>query len=201
MHRPRRLDPRQFPQDTTTLARWLLGKLLVRHFGDTRAIVRLVETEGYVQNDPACHAFAGRTARNDSLFLAPGHAYVYFCYGAHWLLNVSSEPAGVGSGVLLRAAEPVSGEHLLQRNAPNVARADLCRGPGRLARALGVDRRFDGLDLLRGRELWLAEDGCIVRDADVGVSTRIGIRLAAERPLRFYLRGHAGLSGPKRLNA
>ncbi|MBS0611617.1 MAG: DNA-3-methyladenine glycosylase [Proteobacteria bacterium] len=198
MSRPRRLRRREFPSDTVTLARYLLGKLIVRRIGRSTALARIVETESYVQGDAACHAFRGPTQRNRSLYLRPGHAYVYLCYGSCWLLNVSSEAAGTGSGVLLRAAEPLRGLSLMQARREHLRPRDLCKGPGRLTQALRVDRRFDGIDLLSGRELWLAQDGVVVDD--IGVSTRIGINRAVELPLRFYVRGNPCVSGPRRLN-
>jgi len=149
--------------------------------------------------DPACHAFRGPTPRNRSLFLEAGHAYVYLCYGNSWLLNVASERAGVGAGVLLRALEPVSGVEALADARPRVPARDLLRGPGRLTAALDIDRRHDGIDLLEPGELWIGSDGR--RRGAVGDSVRIGLTRAAEAPLRFYLRGSAWLSGPRRLNA
>ena len=195
---PRRLRRREFPADTVTLARYLLGKLVARKMGHSTALVRIVETEAYVPGDAACHGFRGLTDRNRSLFLAPGHAYVYQCYGAWWLLNVSSEAAGIGCGVLLRAAQPLQGVALLRRDQEHLPETVLCKGPGRLGRALRVDRRLDGIDLLQGKELWLAEDGTGIDD--IGVSVRIGINRAADLPLRFFVRNNAWVSGPRRLN-
>src|ERR1700684_4134965 len=117
------------PSDTVELARALLGKVVVREFSDGIAAGRIVETEAYLQNDPACHAFRGMTQRNRSLFLEHGHAYVYLCYGTSYMLNVASERSGTGAGVLLRALEPLSGiEHM--RLAPGARPRDLLRGPG-----------------------------------------------------------------------
>src|ERR1700728_2998097 len=100
------------PHDTVTLARWLLGKVLVSQVRGAQLSGRIVETEAYLQREAACHAFRGETPRNRSLFLAHGHVYVYLCDGPSLMRNVSSEPAGVGSGVLLRALQPLSGiEH------------------------------------------------------------------------------------------
>src|SRR5450755_4879162 len=107
----------RLPHDTVALARFLLGKVLVRELNAAQTTGRIVETEAYLQNDPACHAFRGMTPRTRSLFLEHGHAYVYLCYGTSYLLNVSSEPGGVGSGVLLRALEPMYGKKHMQRNA------------------------------------------------------------------------------------
>jgi DNA-3-methyladenine glycosylase len=195
----KRLRRADLPTGTEALARHLLGKLIVRRLGAHTASVRIVETEAYLPGDAACHAYRGPTPRNRSLFLAPGHAYVYLCYGVSWLLNVSSEPEGIGSGVLLRAAEPVSGLALLSRDRPDERPEDLCKGPGRLTRALQVDSRFDGADLLSGRDLWLAQDG--VELGDAAVSVRIGITKAAELPLRFFVRGSESVSGSRRINS
>lgn len=182
-----RIRRTRIPKDTVTLARWLLGKVLVRSHRGKILRGRIVETEAYLPHDPACHAFRGMTARNRSLFLERGYAYVYLCYGTSYLLNVSSEAAGIGAGVLLRALEPLEG-----------LRGDL-RGPGRMTSALKVDLRHDGLDLFEGSRLWIGTDGYEVES--VGVSTRIGITKAADERLRFFVGGSAHLSGRRALNA
>jgi DNA-3-methyladenine glycosylase len=196
--RLRRLRRSELPSDTVALARWLLGKLVVRELPGARLSGRIVETEAYPVGDAAGHAFRGETPRNRSLFLRPGHAYVYFVYGSAFLLNVSSERAGVGAGVLLRALEPLAGVPRMQRLRGTTRALDLARGPGRLAEALAVDLRQDGLDLCAGGPLWLAE-GEGVRS--VGRSVRIGITRDADRVLRFYERGNRHVSGPLRLRA
>ena len=186
------------PSDTVELARALLGKVLVRDFRGGMAAGRIVETEAYLQNDPACHAFRGMTPRTRSLFLEHGHAYVYLCYGTSYMLNVSSEPGGIGSGVLLRALEPLFGTEHMQRNAAHVKPADLTRGPGRLTAALRVDLRHDGLNLFTDKQLWIGDDGHKIES--VGESVRIGLTKAAHEPLRFFVSGSRYLSGPRRLN-
>jgi DNA-3-methyladenine glycosylase len=194
-----RIPRSSIPCDTVALARALLGKVLVREFNSGMAAGRIVETEAYLQHDPACHAFRGRmTARNRSLFLEHGHAYVYLCYGTSYLLNVSSEPSGVGSGVLLRALEPLYGSEHMQGNAKHVKAADLTRGPGRLTAALRVDRRHDGLNLFTDKQLWIGNDGH--RIESIGESVRIGLTKAADERLRYFVAGNRYLSGPRRLN-
>ena len=183
---------------TIALARYLLGKVLVRRFGTRTVTGRIVETEAYLQDDPACHAFRGMTARNRSLFLDVGHAYVYLCYGTSWMLNVSSESAGTGEGVLLRALEPLSGIERMRRGRESVRIADIARGPGRLAAALGIDRRHDGIDLFRRGELWIGSDGG--ETGTIGESVRIGLTKGADARLRYYLAGSGHLSGSRRLN-
>jgi DNA-3-methyladenine glycosylase len=194
----RPLERSQVPRDTVELARYLLGKVLVRRLGSRLITGRIVETEAYLQGDPACHAFRGMTPRNRSLFLDVGHAYVYLCYGTSWMLNVSSESAGTGEGVLLRALEPLSGIEHMRRGRERVRPADLARGPGRLAAALRIDRRHDGVDLFRPGDLWIGSDGTEV--GPIGESVRIGLTQGAEARLRFYLAGSEYLSGARRLN-
>jgi len=189
------------PRDTTALARFLLGKLLVREIAGTQLTGRIVETEAYHQDDPACHAHRGMTTRNRSLFLDVGHAYVYRCYGTSFLLNVSSEGVDIGAGVLLRALQPLQGVDAMRRGREHVARRDVVRGPGRLAAALGIDLEVDGLDLCRRGKLWLGDDGVSVDAAAIGVSPRIGLTKGAEADLRFFLKGSPHLSGSRRLNA
>lgn len=187
------------PRDTVGLARFLLGKVLVRQQGSFTMTGRIVETEAYLVGDPAAHAFRGMTPRNRSLFLEVGHAYVYLCYGTSYMLNISSEDAGTGAGVLLRALEPLSGIEHMRRARKGASVRDLARGPGRLTEALGVDRRHDGIDLFRRGPLWIASDGTSVDS--IGQSVRIGLTKAADERLRFFVAGNLHLSGARRLNA
>ena len=195
---PRVLDRAEVPVDTGELARFLIGKMLVRVLAGGVAAGRIVETEAYVVGDPAGHAYRGVTPRNRVLFLDRGHAYVYLAYGVSFMLNVSSEAPGVGAGVLIRAIEPTHGIPIMQRNRGVERLRDLTRGPGRLCAALGIDRRLDGIDLCQAGPLWLGSDG---RAPDeVGQSKRIGITRAADSLLRFYVRGNPFVSGPRALN-
>jgi DNA-3-methyladenine glycosylase len=147
MRRIRRLRRPELPVDTAALARFLVGKILVRDTPQGRISGRIVETEAYVVGDAAAHSHRGMTRRNRSLFLEHGHAYVYFIYGNWFSVNVSGEAEGVGGGVLLRALEPLEGIGLMRRRRPEAPLHRLAAGPGCLATALGIDRRFDGLDL------------------------------------------------------
>lgn len=147
----RRLTRKELPCDTLELARFLIGKVVVRELPEGRLSGRIVETEGYPPGDPAGHHFRGPTPRNRSLFLRHGHVYVYFNYGMHFMLNISSEDAGIGGGVLIRALEPLKGIELMQRHRKSTELLDLTRGPGRLAAALRIDRSLDGLDLAAQR--------------------------------------------------
>jgi DNA-3-methyladenine glycosylase len=186
------------PDDTEALARWLIGRIVVRDLPAGRMTGRIVETEAYLRDDAAAHAFRGMTPRNRSLFLAPGHAYIYRAYGTAWMLNVSSAAAGIGEGVLIRALEPLCGIDLMRDRRGGVLNRDLARGPGRLAAALAIDRSLDGHDLTAEGPLWLADDGHL--PAPLGISTRIGITKDAHRPLRFFLHASRFVSGPASLN-
>jgi DNA-3-methyladenine glycosylase len=175
-----------FERSTEEVARALLGVLLVHEAPEGRTLGRIVETEAYLGAlDPASHAFRGPTARNGSMFGPPGTAYVYFIYGMHHCLNVAVDAEGVPGCVLIRAAEPLPGSDL--------GPLDL-RGPGRLCRALGIDTSLSGASLFsRGGPLGLLSG---TRPARIGVSPRVGIRLAAARPLRFFDADSASVSRP-----
>jgi len=194
----RSLARSELPTDTVSLARHLIGKVVVRELPDGIASGRIVETEAYVVGDAAGHAYRGMTPRNRSLFLERGHAYVYLAYGTSYMLNVSSEQPGIGAGVLIRALEPLQGIAIMRHNRGVERLRDLARGPGRLAAALRIDRSLDGLDLCREGPLWLGRDNH--ESGEIGQSTRIGISRDAHRPLRFYLRRSQFVSGPRSLN-
>jgi DNA-3-methyladenine glycosylase len=140
--RLRRLRRAELPVDTVELAHYLIGKVAVHDTDDGRLSGRIVETEAYPVGDPAGHAFRGETRRNASLFLGPGHAYVYFSYGSSFMLNVTSEAVGVGAGVLLRALEPLDGIDRMQRLRGGAGLLDLARGPGRLAQAMQISGKM-----------------------------------------------------------
>jgi DNA-3-methyladenine glycosylase len=195
---PTQLARSELPIDTAALARTLIGKLLVRELPEGVASGRIVETEAYVVGDAAGHAYRGMTPRNRSLFLERGHAYVYLAYGVSYMLNVSSETAGIGAGVLIRALEPVEGAAIMRQNRGVERLRDLARGPGRLAAALRIDRSLDGLDLCREGPLWLGRDDD--DPGEIGQSVRIGISRDADRVLRFYVRDSPFVSGPGSLN-
>jgi DNA-3-methyladenine glycosylase len=208
----RPLDRAFFSRDPRRVARELLGKVLVREKvrerrdrppGKKLLTARIVEVEAYLgAEDPAAHAAAGNTARTAVLFGPPGHAYVYFIYGNHYCLNVSCEPEGRAGSVLIRALEPLSGiEEMAQARGTEIHGAkDLLRltsGPGRLAQAFAITRaRDNGCDLTSAAShLWIGEDG--YRAQAIGMTPRIGITKAADKPLRYILAGNAFVSGRK----
>ncbi len=197
-HRP--LRRRDLPLETLALARYLIGKLLIRRFPDGSVLAgRIVETEAYGLDDPASHAYRGMTARNRSMFGAHAHAYVYLIYGTSYCLNVTSEADGIGAAVLIRAAEPVSGAERMRelRGRPALRDDELARGPGNLCRAFAVGPELDGLDLDEDQRLTLGDDGA---RPEIGQSVRIGLTRAAERPHRFYARGSRAVSGRRSLS-
>ncbi|MER9372359.1 DNA-3-methyladenine glycosylase [Mesorhizobium sp. M0239] len=196
IHRP--LARSELLGDTASLARTLIGKIVVRELPEGVVSGRIVETEAYVTGDAAGHGYRGMTPRNRSLFLEPGHAYVYLAYGISYMLNVSSEMVGTGTGVLIRALEPLEGIAIMRLNRGIERLRDLARGPGRLAQALRIDRSLDGLDLCREGPLWLGHDGG--EPGEIGKSVRIGISKDADRLLRFYVKGNPFVSGPASLN-
>jgi DNA-3-methyladenine glycosylase len=185
------------PVDTVELARFMVGKYLVHDLAEGRMSGRIVETEAYPVGDSTGHAYIGRRAWNASLFLERGHAYVRLTYGASWMLNMSSEEADVGAGVLIRAVEPLEGLGAMAARRRDVPVRDLARGPGRLTQAFGVGAAFDGVDLCSGHGLWI---GRVKEPArPIGVTTRIGLSREIDQPLRFYEAGSPFVSGPRRL--
>ncbi len=188
----RRLRRSFFNDDVLVLAPRLLNKLLTTADGRSG---RIVEVEAYHgEQDPASHAFRGPTTRNRVMFGPPGYLYVYLSYGLHWCANVVCGPPGEAQAVLLRALEPVTGLELMRqarwRNQRHQDDRYLCRGPGRLCQALGIDRTGNGADLTAAHgALWLADDGVPPPDDPV-ITGRVGISVAADRPWRFAVRGH-----------
>lgn len=196
----REILPREFYLDPPdVVARKLLGKLLIRKYEGERLAGRIVEVEAYFGlDDPAAHTFVGKTPRNAVLFGPPGFAYVYFIYGMHFCLNFSCEPDGQPGGVLLRALEPVEGLETMAKLRGLDSDANprlLTSGPGRLCQALGITREtHNGIDVTSRRSgLHLEDDG--FAPGDVLALPRVGIRKAAERPLRFVIAGNRFVSG------
>lgn len=187
-----RVLPRSFyDRPVLEVARDLLGRTLC--CGEVR--IRLTEVEAYDgANDPASHAFRGKTPRNAVMFGPPGHAYVYFTYGMHYCMNVVCGPAGQASAVLLRAGEVVSGHEVVAARRPAAATRDLARGPARLCRSLAVDRTFDGTDLTRRRSRLQVAVGSPVGEAAVMSGPRVGISSAADRPWRLWIAGDPTVS-------
>ena len=175
-----RLGPDFYARWVHDVAHDLVG-CVIRH-GETAG--RVVETESYHMEEPACHAFAGVTERTSTLFGPPGNAYVYFSYGVHSLLNAVAEEPGVGAAVLIRALEPVDGIELMRRRRKVIRDEDLCNGPGKLTQALGIGLSLNGSSLGDGPiEVLTREPGS--REPRIVLGERIGITKAADLPWRF----------------
>jgi DNA-3-methyladenine glycosylase len=189
------LTRRALPTDTLALARFLIGKLLVRRLGRQRLSGRIVETEAYPPGDPTGYARPGLTTSNAPLFAVRGTTYVRLVYGACFTLNIAAEGRDIGAAVLIRALEPVEGIEAMRARRPGVRDRDLARGPGRLCAALAIGPALSGLDLCAGeRELWL-ERGAHPA-VELEVTTRIGLSRDMHRPLRFLERGNVHVSVP-----
>lgn len=194
-----------FAGDAVSTAKKLLGQRLVRTVNGQRLAGTIVEVEAYLGiEDKAAHTFNGRrTARNESMYLPGGHAYVYMIYGIHHCLNVVCGPAGQGTAVLIRAIEPTEGQEIMRCNraaASRIGKAlrdrDLCSGPGKLAQAMQIDRTLDGEPLPESRRLWIESDSAAER-IRITSGPRIGVDYAAEwasKPLRFYMTGNPHVS-------
>jgi DNA-3-methyladenine glycosylase len=180
-----------FDRSVHEVARELIGCTVA--VGGTAGII--VETEAYDATDPACHAYIGRTPRNEVLFGEPGRAYVYLSYGIHSLLNFVAEPEGSAAAVLIRALEPSEGLELMRERRGRGELEELCSGPGKLTEALGVGLDLNGADLLAPPfELLPPEPGR--EDSEVVAGTRIGITKAAERLWRYCAAGSRFVSRP-----
>jgi DNA-3-methyladenine glycosylase len=195
----KRLRRQNLPVDTIELAQYLIGKTLVHDLPTGRLSGRIVETEGYPPGDEAGRAFRGKTPGNQSLFLGRGFCHIYFTYGSSFMVNITSEEPGIGAGVLLRALEPLEGIDTMKRFRRTTSDRDIARGPGRLAKAMHIDMRYDGVDLCAAGPLWL---GTAVRPTRlIGSSRRIGLTRELDRKRRFFECGSMYVSGPRSLSA
>ena len=155
---------------------------------------RIVETEAYLSDDPACHAHGGKkTGRTAVMFGPPGRSYIYLVYGMHYCFNVVTREAGVGEAVLIRALEPVLGVELMQAYRNNKEIKNLCSGPGKLVSAMGMHKSLNGVDLNKP-PLYLAKGSGAKKNENIVITTRIGISKGKALPLRFYLEGNPFIS-------
>ena len=180
--------------NTIAVARGLLGHCLCYESPYGRLSGIIVETEAYLsKNDPACHAHAGKTRRNATMFGPAGLAYVYFIYGRYHCFNVVTGPPGFGEAVLIRAVEPLEGLKVMKKNrGPGVKEQQLTNGPGKLCLAFDLNQRFDGHNLSK-KPLYLA-DNKNREPVEIVTTQRIGISCGQEKPLRFYLKGNRFIS-------
>lgn len=177
-----------YERDTVRVARELLGTILVRTNGHTVLRGVIVETEAYRgEGDPASHAYRGPTKRNAVMFGPAGHAYVYFTYGMHYCLNVTTEPTGNPGAVLIRAAQPTSAIEQMKKRRRTDQLRGLANGPAKLTQAFAVSRSLNGHDLTLGKKLFIVK-GDSVEPLDIASTSRIGIRVGLEKPWRFFIR-------------
>ncbi|MDN5348102.1 MAG: DNA-3-methyladenine glycosylase [Clostridia bacterium] len=185
-----------YSRDTRTVACELLGTYMVRFSPEGTVCGRVVETEAYLgREDPACHSARGPTPRNAVMFGPAGRAYVYFIYGMYYCFNVTTEDEKTPAAVLLRALEPVAGIELMSRRRGTREIKKLCRGPGCLAQALGIDKEINGTSVVDGPVRFyppLPHD----LPGEIAVAPRVGITQAADWPLRYYLKGNPFVSRP-----
>ena len=172
-------------------ARRLLGCELVRIVDGREIRVRIVETEAYDQTDNASHTFRGRTKRNDAMFKSAGHLYVYFTYGMHHCCNVVCGSDGYGSGVLIRAVEPLDGIDIIEKNRGMTGK-NVTNGPGKVCRALDIDLHFSGHDL--GQPPILLVERPALLDREIATAKRVGISKAVHELRRFYVTGNTYIS-------
>jgi DNA-3-methyladenine glycosylase len=180
------------------IARELLGKCLITDIGGVRTAGMIVETEAYSWKERGCHAFGGKmTERNKIMFASGGHAYVYLCYGIHQLFNVVTNREGVADAVLVRALEPLEGIGMMEARRGKLKNPfHLTSGPGKLTRAMGIDRRFNGKFLLNG-DVWIEDMGTTISSSRIQASERIGIDYAgedAQLPWRFTIKDNPWVS-------
>ena len=178
-----------FLRDAPTLARDLLGSILITEIDGIRTSGRIVEVEAYRQEEPASHCYRGKTERNKSMFLSGGHLYVYLSYGIHFCTNIIAGVEGYGEGVLIRGVEPMENiEVIKERRGSHVRDRDLANGPGKLTQALGITLEHDGLNLLAPDASIQLLPGQPVPDEHVEQTPRIGISKAVELPWRWIER-------------
>lgn len=192
-----RLEKQFFERPTLELAAKLLGKIFVRRMeGDSFLKGRIVETEAYLGlGDEACHAWRGRTERNGMMFAEPGKLYVYFTYGSHYMLNIVSEPEHTAGAVLIRAMEPLAGESFMRERRNTSLDTELMSGPGKLTRALAIDRTCNGLSLFESE--FHLENAPELPEEAIGTSTRIGISRSRDLPWRKFIIGNPHVSRVK----
>ena len=187
-------------KNVVQIAKELIGKIVVTNFNGLRTSGRIVETEAYTWlNDKASHSYNGkRTARNEHMYAQPGTSYVYICYGIHQMFNVVTNEKEIPDAVLIRALEPLEGiDVMLERSGKKRLDHTLTRGPGNVAKALGMNKSHSGVSLT-GDEIYIVSDEMLIVEDDIGISKRIGVDYAEEDAsllYRFFVKGNKYVSG------
>jgi DNA-3-methyladenine glycosylase len=191
-----RLPSSFYNRNTLTVARELLGKLLVSRTQDGIIVARITEVEAYRgSDDPASHAYKKQTPRNRLMFGPAGFAYIYFVYGNHYCLNVTTEKEGSPGAVLIRSVDIIKGIKLAQRNRTTKSAGNLSNGPGKLTQALRIDKHQNGFDLTTSMDLFICSP-TRREHLDIAVSTRIGVKSGCDKLWRFYLKKDESVSTP-----
>ncbi len=183
-------------QDTIVVAKELLGKYFIRKYKGKYLIGKIVETEAYRDDDPASHAYNGRTRRNEVMFWLGGHLYVYFTYGMHYCCNVVTESEGKGCAVLIRAVEPIEGlSTMMKLRSFNSSSKifNLTNGPAKLCQAFDITKKNNGDDLC-GEKIFIVDSKIVIKNSKIGKSQRIGIKDGLEKKWRFYIKNSPWVS-------
>lgn len=185
--------------DTLTIAKNLLGYTFIHENEEGKTAGIIVETEAYLQDDPACHAYRKKSVRNAPMFGKPGTIYVYQIYGMHFCVNISTNQEDIGEAVLIRALEPIEGLDLMEERRLKNAKLtemkpkDLCSGPGKLVQAMGIHKGMNDWNILNS-DLKIIPPETQILENEIVTTTRIGITQGAELPYRFYLKGNKFIS-------
>ncbi|ALB01772.1 3-methyladenine DNA glycosylase [Francisella persica ATCC VR-331] len=174
---------------TIDVAKKLLGHFLVSKYNNKILVGKIVETEAYLYNDPACHSYKNKTKRNSMMYVQAGTSYVYFTYGMHYCINVVTSDLGIGEAVLIRALEPIAGIAQMQINRSKKILTDLCSGPAKLTQAFNITLKDNGIKLLDiNNPIHLIYNNDLINDNDIVQAQRIGISKAKDMPYRFYIK-------------
>ncbi|MFV9931115.1 MAG: DNA-3-methyladenine glycosylase [Francisella endosymbiont of Hyalomma asiaticum] len=174
---------------TIDVAKKILGHFLVSKYNNKILVGKIVETEAYLYNDPACHSYNNKTKRNSMMYAQAGTSYVYFTYGMHYCINIVTSDFGIGEAVLIRALEPIARIEQMQINRSKIILTDLCSGPAKLTQALNITLKDNGINLLDiNSPIHLRYNNDLINDNDIVQTQRIGISKAKDMPYRFYIK-------------
>jgi DNA-3-methyladenine glycosylase len=176
-----------FQKTTIEVAQGLLGQVLVHNSAEGTTAGIIVETEAYLQDDPACHAYRRKTDRNAPMFGAAGTIYVYQIYGMHFCVNIATNQENIGEAVLIRALEPTQGIELMQQRRQSHLLKNLCSGPGKLVQAMGIHKGMNHW-VINEEALSLENPKTEILPTDIFITTRIGLTVGTELQYRFYLK-------------
>ncbi len=183
-----------FNKTTIEIAKSLLGKRVIHKTCNGILSGKIVETEAYLEKDPASHSFRGQTTRNSAMFGNPGGAYIYFTYGMHHCFNIVTNKKGIGEAVLIRALEPLKGIELMKQARNTHKIENLCSGPGKLVQALNISKDHNGISLIDKNSPLILSNGDNISEDNIVKTKRIGISTGIELPHRFYIKDNPFIS-------